>query len=259
MLKLLQEIIAPVKAPAHDRPLSVLSGSLVVDSALEESVVNEEEAAAVEETSLSEPLQDENSFDLQPPTETKEDDACDSRAVQSEQEAERELPSSKVVYLWVSSKHLILTSAIFKTMLSPDTFFEGRSLQHRGNVVIPLEDDPNSLVILMNIIHGMTRKVPRTVTLDTLTMLAHLVSYYHLHEVVELFSDTWIANLKHKSFPTSYSPEVIPWLFISWVFKKGNEFEKLTCILEHESDGKLQEDIDSINKNFLIPHLVVSK
>lgn len=145
---------------------------------------------------------------------------------------------------------------MFRNMLSSDTFSEGQDLRSKGSLIIRLPDDPEALITLMYIVHGITRRVPRKVTLGTLTKLATLINYYQLHEAVEIFSDIWLADLKQKSFPTNYDSEVIPWLFISWVFLKRDEFAQLTRILVNESDDRWEDDI---GKNILIPASIISE
>jgi hypothetical protein len=150
------------------------------------------------------------------------------------------LESTQTVYLRVSSRHLILASAMFNSMLLSDAFPEGRDLRSKGSLVIKLSDDAEAFIILMYIVHRMTRKVPRNIPLFTLAKLAELVNYYQLHEVVEIFSDSWVANLERTLSLKSYDPELVsPWLFISWVFRKGDEFEKMTQILICGSSDKL--------------------
>ncbi|KFY53145.1 hypothetical protein V496_07855 [Pseudogymnoascus sp. VKM F-4515 (FW-2607)] len=165
-------------------------------------------------------------------------------------------PLTPTVYLRVSSKHLILASAMFRNMLSSDKFSEGQDLRSKGNLIIRLPDDAEVLITLMYIVHGITRRVPRKITLDTLTKLATLINYYQLHEAVEIFSDMWLADLKQKSFPTSYDSEVIPWLFVSWVFLMRDEFAQLTRILVNESDDRWEDDI---GKNLLIPASIINE
>ncbi len=106
------------------------------------------------------------------------------------------------------------------------------------------DDDPDAFEILLNIIHGLTRRVPRRVTLDMLTKLAVLVNYYQMHEVVELFSDTWINTLAKEGLPQSYSTETIRWLLISWVFHKPMEFQAVSRIIELGCDETLEDDFD---------------
>ena len=129
----------------------------------------------------------------------------------------------------VSSKHMILASAVFKVMLS-HKFKEGVTLQTQGVLKLPLlGDDPAALLIMLNIIHGHTRKVPRQVDLYTLTQIAILVDKYAIHEAVEVFSEIWIEDL-NVDIPTAFTKDIVPWLCISWVFKRSIEFEKMTHI-----------------------------
>ena len=136
---------------------------------------------------------------------------------------------------------------MFKTLLEPDEFKEGNLPRSQGNLIVPLPDDPEALIILMHAIHGKTRKVPRTVALNTLVRLATLVDLYRLHEAVELFSDTWVKNLKEKVFPKNYNPDVVPWLFISWVFQIEDAFIETTQLLICEGDDKAMAAIKHEN------------
>lgn len=127
------------------------------------------------------------------------------------------------VQMRVSSKHLVLASRTFRTCLG--SFSEGRMLQTEGNVTLPLpEEDPDAMIVLLHIIHGQTRKVPRQVSLDMLKRLAAVVNYYQIQEVVENFSDIWLEYLGHKSLPADYTREALAWLFIFWVFRKKDGF-----------------------------------
>jgi hypothetical protein len=148
------------------------------------------------------------------------------------------------VHMRVSSKHLILASPTFRSMLGPN-FEEGQRLRIEGSTDIALgDDDPDAFEILLNIIHGLTRKVPRSVSLDMLTKLSVLVNYYQMHEVVELFSDTWIDNLAREGLPLSYCPEAFSWLLITWVFHKPLEFREVSRVIELGCDETLEDDFD---------------
>jgi hypothetical protein len=121
------------------------------------------------------------------------------------------------VQMRVSSKHLILASSTFCTSLGSDIFPEGRTLQTEGSVVVLLPDeDPDAMTILMHIIHRLTSKAPRFVSLETLTKLASVVNDRQMHDAVEFFSDTWIEKLKPivNALPSSHTTEVLEWLFI---------------------------------------------
>lgn len=65
------------------------------------------------------------------------------------------------IHMLVSSKHMMLGSSVFAAMLQHSNFKEGRTLQSTGRVEVPLsEDDPIAFIILLNAIHGRTRKIP---------------------------------------------------------------------------------------------------
>lgn len=97
----------------------------------------------------------------------------------------------------VSSRHLTLSSSVFKAMLRTP-FREGETLSLHGKVTINLpEDDPAAFEILMNIIHAKNRAIPKTVPLIILTELAILVDKYRMHEAIGFLADLWIDNLKH--------------------------------------------------------------
>ncbi|KAL5321431.1 hypothetical protein ACEPPN_009389 [Leptodophora sp. 'Broadleaf-Isolate-01'] len=115
------------------------------------------------------------------------------------------------VQMRVSSRHLILASPTFRTCLGSDMYPEGRTLQSEGHVVIPLHDeDPDAMIILLNIIHGLSSKVPRRVDLNILSKIATAVNHRHMHEAVGIWSDTWIENLKRdEGLPSSYTPDAV--------------------------------------------------
>lgn len=54
-------------------------------------------------------------------------------------------------------------------------------------------------LILMMILHGRTRAVPRKISSKRLSEMAVLVDYYECYEAVEVFSDMWIDALEHRN------------------------------------------------------------
>ena len=156
--------------------------------------------------------------------------------------SERKSATSEV-HMRVSSRHMILASRNFRDMLGNDNFKEGQTLRSEGKLDVPLpEDDPDAFIILLSIVHTHTRKVPRYVTLATLTSLAILVDKYSLLEAVELFSDLWIDNVKDEEpMPESFTDDVPSWLVISWVFQKPEVFKAMFRIIEQECDERLED------------------
>jgi hypothetical protein len=169
-------------------------------------------------------------------------------------------PGVEKVQMRASSKHLILASPAFRTSLGSDTYLEGRILQTEGNLVVLLPDeDPDVMIILLNIIHGLSSKVPRRVDLNMLSKLAVTVNHRRMHEAVELWSDTWIENLKgDEGLPGSYTPDIVlSWLFIFWVFRKDEDFKNMSRILERESDDSLEDEVKTVYVGPYIPASII--
>ncbi|KKA24987.1 hypothetical protein T310_0968 [Rasamsonia emersonii CBS 393.64] len=137
----------------------------------------------------------------------------------------------------VSSSHLTLASAYFKVMFRGD-WKEKHTLSSDGSVSISMEHWPSEMLILMNIIHGHTFKIPRALPLEKLAKLAVLVDYYQCFEVVEVYSEMWINHL-NADFPKAYSRDLILWICISEVFRRPEQYKAATRIAIRESHGPI--------------------
>jgi hypothetical protein len=142
------------------------------------------------------------------------------------------------IHMLVSSKHLMLASPVFKAMLQHSNFREGDTLQSSGQVKVPLpDDDPTAFKILLDIIHGRVRQVPRQVNLQIMTDLSVLVDKYQMLEVVELYAEIWMSTLK-MCVPNFFTADLLPWLSISWVFGLADQFKQITRIAMRGSTDK---------------------
>jgi BTB/POZ domain len=149
---------------------------------------------------------------------------------------------NKEVRFRVSSRHMALASPVFRVMLQQE-FKEATILRSTGKVEVTLaEDCAEAFLILLNIIHGYTRRVPHKIDLNTLTQIAIIVDKYSCLEVVELFSEMWLEELKN-TLPGSFTETLLPWLCITWVFRKPDEFKHVTRIAQRESSGCIEEDL----------------
>jgi BTB/POZ domain len=138
--------------------------------------------------------------------------------------------SRKEIHMLVSSKHLMLASPVFKAMLQHNNFKEGDMLRSSGQVKVPLpDDDPTALKILLDIVHGRVRQVPRQVNLKVMTELSVLVDKYQMLEVVELYAEVWMNTLK-TSVPMFFTADLLAWLSISWVFGLADIFKQISRI-----------------------------
>jgi hypothetical protein len=102
----------------------------------------------------------------------------------------RQIHSTKhKVEMRVSWKHLSLASSIFAKE-SPRT-------DSKDDRTIPLlEDDFGAMEMILNIIHGRTRKVSRQVDVPALKQIVGLIDKYEFHEAVEIFTDMWFDSLR---------------------------------------------------------------
>lgn len=163
----------------------------------------------------------------------------------------------------VSSKHLTLASRVFKALLK-NSFQEGNVLSTEGTVQIELpEDDANVFGVLMSILHGKSRDVPKTdLDLHFLAQMSVLVDKYELHEPVAVFSDRWAEstaiNETARLQPTSRITEILQWMSISWVFGMPNEFNEATRQAMWKGHDTLHSDVLPI-PNHILGKLVLSK
>ncbi|KAI0147303.1 hypothetical protein GGR57DRAFT_477009 [Xylariaceae sp. FL1272] len=128
--------------------------------------------------------------------------------------------------LRLSSAHLRLASPYFMKALS-GTWKEA-SIGPDGLRHLHAEDwDKEALLILMRIIHGRNRPVPRVMDLERLAKIAVLVDYYKCYEVVEPFAEIWRQAVE-VSLPVDVGRELVLYLFTSWVFRWQNIFEIVT-------------------------------
>ncbi|KAL2071693.1 hypothetical protein VTL71DRAFT_12928 [Oculimacula yallundae] len=161
------------------------------------------------------------------------------------------------VYMRVSSRKLMKASPVFKAMIK-NSFMEGNTLRATGKVEVPLpDDDPVAFGLLMDIVHGTKgRTVPQMTTLF-LTSVAILVDKYQLLKCVADISDEWIDSLQG-DIPKTFTPDLIHWLCISWVFRRPVEFNTVTRIAERESLGPdLEPFSPALNVNLPIPQRVI--
>ena len=158
--------------------------------------------------------------------------------------------SCQAVRIRVSSKHLTLASPVFRTMFE-DIYNEELSLYSQSDTELPLPyDNPAAFLIILHLIHGQCRKVPRKIDLWMLTELAILVDKYELLESVEALLDHWLQNLT-SVIPLTFNDDLLPWICISWVFKKSEIFKNVTQIAQVESEGLLEANHLSIPAHVL--------
>ncbi|KAL6801688.1 hypothetical protein J3E68DRAFT_447690 [Trichoderma sp. SZMC 28012] len=154
-------------------------------------------------------------------------------------QSERQVENNKEeIRFQLSSKHLTLASEYFRKMMAND-WKETTPAEGYSFVVTAEEWDQKALLILMNIIHGRTTKVPLTISLEMLAKVSVLVDYYKCHEAVEFFAKTWISNLP-EPIPSSYGKNLVLRLCISWIFSEADIFRLLTKTVLYQSGAFLR-------------------
>lgn len=145
----------------------------------------------------------------------------------------------QTVSFLVSSAHLKLSSKYFNTLLS-DRWSGARDPTAGGLITIAVDDcKPHTLLLILNIIHGHTRKIPRQVSLDQLTEFTAAVDFFQCVEVVELVAQMWIETLKPQ-VPAQWSAMIPTWIMISSVFNNREILSRVSKIAMEEGTGPLQ-------------------
>lgn len=158
------------------------------------------------------------------------------------EENEEEQEEEDSIHYEVSSRHLILASSRFRTMLSGEKWQEG--IRGKDDLfTITTEDwDGNAFCILMNVLHLRNRSVPRTIDLDMLAKIAIMVDYYECHEAVEIMTNIWIDHvISVTPVPKTYGRDLLLWLCIAWIFRKHDTFRAATLITLQHSDEQIRD------------------
>jgi hypothetical protein len=137
----------------------------------------------------------------------------------------------------VSTKHLSIASSVFRKMMRGN--FQESQPNEKGFLEIRAWDwNTQALLILLDIIHGHHRQVPRKLDLDTIAQIGLLVDYYDCLEIVQVFFDHWHVHLHDwwkygwlnfdKSSINSFGEAESLLLFIALTFRSPVVFKNLT-------------------------------
>jgi hypothetical protein len=144
------------------------------------------------------------------------------------------IPSKADVRIQVSAKHLILASPVFKKALT-GKWKEGSTFVGTGSVEITTESwDVEAFLILLRILHCQHHKLPKRVSLELAAKIAVLADYYECNDLVGFIRDAWITCLREE-LPSTYSRNLILWLWVAWYFNNPMKFKKATSIAMSQS------------------------
>ncbi|KAF5566225.1 ankyrin repeat [Fusarium phyllophilum] len=115
---------------------------------------------------------------------------------------ETRVPHLKMIEyrMLVSGKHLELASPIFKTMVT-GPFAEGKADSSGFRLITASDWDPEAFEIVLTIMHGYNRDVPRSLSLEMLVKVATIVNYYDCLESVDLYTEIWLEGLSNLRAP----------------------------------------------------------
>ncbi|KAL4772406.1 hypothetical protein BDW60DRAFT_222340 [Aspergillus nidulans var. acristatus] len=147
-----------------------------------------------------------------------------------------EQPEEKCFRIQVSAKHLILASSVFRKILTGG-WKESITYLQKGSVEITADSwDLDALLIMLRILHCQSYQIPRKMTLEMLAKVGVLADYYDCRETVVFFADTWI-NALDDTIPTTYSRDLILWLWVAWYFHLPAKFKQATSTAMSLGDG----------------------
>ncbi|KAH6875144.1 hypothetical protein BKA58DRAFT_284069, partial [Alternaria rosae] len=120
---------------------------------------------------------------------------------------------------YVSSRHLMLASPLFRAALSPGRWCEGCK-KADGRYHITADDwEEEAFLLLMNMLHLRSPQIPKSASLELLTKLGILVDYYDCASAVEFFTTVWLNKLHSFEMQSSYCRELMLWIWVSSVFR----------------------------------------
>ncbi|PON24630.1 hypothetical protein TGAM01_v206560 [Trichoderma gamsii] len=140
------------------------------------------------------------------------------------------------IKMQLSSKHLKLASDYFRTMMAGNNWKESTPKDGFSFSVTANGWNEEALLTVMRILHGRTKVIPRTISLEKLAKIAVVIDYYNLHEAIDFSAKEWIYNLKEPP-PTSFGRTLLLRFLVSWVFSEVYTFRQLSKIIIQESRG----------------------
>ena len=122
--------------------------------------------------------------------------------------------------------------------MTSKTFTEANKDEADGLYHILAEDwDAEAFLIVMQIIHGRNKQVPRKITLELLAKIAVIEDYYIFGEALDMFKDLWFQNVEQTGVPTTHCRDLVLWIWATWVFNVEKQFEQATMVaIKHGKD-----------------------
>jgi hypothetical protein len=141
-------------------------------------------------------------------------------------------PEEEGILYYVSSRHLMLASPMFRSMLTKDRFAESDRDASDGRFHVYADDwDPEAFLIVLQVLHLRNKQVQQhIVDLEMLAKIAVIVDYYHCEDPLSLFAEIWIKELKGVPTPVIYDRDLVLWIWVAWVFDVQERFARATAV-----------------------------
>ncbi|KAF2872726.1 hypothetical protein BDV95DRAFT_594042 [Massariosphaeria phaeospora] len=169
-----------------------------------------------------------------------EADTMDEDLDADDDDDEEKEDDAKKIHFHVSSRHLILASLYFRGLLGEEWGTHPRDEKGRFILEELTEWGAETFGILLCIIHGKARRVPRSLDLAAIAEIASMVDYYQCEEVVEVYFTYWMDNLE-EAMSTNYGRSTVLWLWISWVFRDEMKFRITTYVMIRNCRAGMQD------------------
>ncbi|KAG5657649.1 hypothetical protein KAF25_007682 [Fusarium avenaceum] len=134
-----------------------------------------------------------------------------------------------------SQKHLTLASRRASKIFSSN--FKEASKEDDGFYHWKFGDlfDAEAFELVLKIIHGKTRNIPRTVSLDLLAAVASIVDDLECHDTVAFFSQGWI--LAYEDITPASTKTLAQLILASFVFEHARIFKTASMLAIINSRG----------------------
>lgn len=139
----------------------------------------------------------------------------------------------------MSKKHLTVASRRARRMFQGDYLEAQRSEDDRFYhwKIEPLFD-PESLKIVLRILHAQTQDLPNSVTLEMMVSIAEIVDDLDCYGSVSFFANMWTSQL-FRTLPSQISDELMQWIFIASVFRLDGVYRQATKVAIMQSTKRL--------------------
>ncbi|KAJ5664398.1 hypothetical protein N7507_005129 [Penicillium longicatenatum] len=137
-------------------------------------------------------------------------------------------PVEEIFYIQVSAKHLKRASPFFRSL------FLGagdKSQIYELNGLTYIDEygwDLDALLIVLRGIHDQHQDIPENLTLEMIAKVAHIMKHYGCKKALSSMISKWITNLE--DIPTTYSQDLMLWVWISWAFKLPAQYNQSTSV-----------------------------